>query len=166
MPDRFNGLVRRVLLAGRWAMAPLCLGLVVALLIEIAQFFRELYHAVIDFPGMGDAAVILAVLKLVDLMLVANLVLMLIGAAVEIFAPSPASARDERDGTAMADFAALKPKLFASIAAIAGIDLLESFINIEVVDKTTLLWEIVIMLTFVVAGVLLALMDRLGEGRR
>jgi uncharacterized protein (TIGR00645 family) len=164
MPDRFNGLVRRVLLAGRWAMAPLCLGLVVALLIEIAQFFRELYHAVIDFPGMGDAAVILAVLKLVDLMLVANLVL--IGAAVEIFAPSPASARDERDGTAMADFAALKPKLFASIAAIAGIDLLESFINIEVVDKTTLLWEIVIMLTFVVAGVLLALMDRLGEGRR
>jgi uncharacterized membrane protein YqhA len=35
-----------------------------------------------------------------------------------------------------------------------------------VVDKTTLLWEIVIMLTFVVAGVLLALMDRLGEGRR
>ena len=161
MPDRFNGLVRRILLASRWTMAPLCLGLVAALLFVLAQFFRELVHTGVDFATMTGSEVILGVLKLIDLVLVANLALMMIGAGVEIFAPAPQadSARPEWSGTL--DFAALKPKLFASISAIAAIDLLESFINLESVDKNTLLWEILLLLTFVVAGVLLALMERL-----
>ena len=91
MGARFNGLLRTVLLASRWAMAPLCLGLIAALLIVLGQFFRDLAHAVVGFPAMGTAEVILAVLKLVDLMLVANLVLMLIEAAVEIFLPPAAT---------------------------------------------------------------------------
>jgi uncharacterized membrane protein YqhA len=40
---------------------------------------------------------------------------------------------------------------------------LESFVNLDSVDKTTVLWEIVMLLAFVVAGALLALMDRLAE---
>lgn len=158
MHRRFNRLLRAALLGSRWAMAPLCLGLVVTLLIEIVQFFRELYHVVVEFQGMADAAVILAVLKLVDLMLVANLVLMLIGAGVEIFLP----AQPERPAdVGVAEFAALKPRLFASITAIAGIDLLESFISPATVDKGTVLWEIIMLLAFVVAGVLLAVIERL-----
>ena len=162
MRPGFNSVLRAALLATRWGMAPLCAGLVLALLILIAQFFRELTHAVIDFPGMGGADAILAVLRLVDLMLVANLVLMIIGAAVEIFLPQ---APQPEPGAGFAEFAALKPKLFASVAAIAAIDLLESYINLDSVDKTTVLWEIVILLVFVVAGVLLAAMERLGAGR-
>jgi uncharacterized protein (TIGR00645 family) len=54
--------------------------------------------------------------------------------------------------------------VFGSISAIAAIEVLESFINIESVDKQNVLWEILILLTLVVSGLLLAWMDRLGDG--
>lgn len=164
MRRSFNPILRAALLGSRWAMAPLCLGLIAALLIVIGEFFRELAHAVIDLPGMRGSELILAVLKLVDLVLVANLVLMIIDVGVEIVVPSSAEQGVARPAAAgIAEFAALKPKLFASIGAIAAIDLLESFINIDTVDKSAVLWEIVILLAFVVAGVLLAWMDRLAD---
>jgi uncharacterized protein (TIGR00645 family) len=161
MPQRFNTFVRALLLGTRWAMAPLCLGLGAALLIVMVQFVRELVHVVVGFDGLRGAEVILEVLKLVDLVLVANLLLMIISAGIEIFLPSADVNGDRSPHFGIAEFAALKPKLFASISAIAAIDLLESFVNIESVDKAAVLWEILILLAFVISGVLLAGMDRL-----
>jgi uncharacterized protein (TIGR00645 family) len=167
MGGRFNTILRAALLAGRWAMAPLCFGLIAALAIVVVQFGRELVHAVTGFPAMRGAEVILSVLKLVDLVLIANLLLMIVGAGIEIFLPAAPAANavdaERPEAAGVNEFAALKPKLFASIGAIAAIDLLESFVNIESVDKTAVLWEIVILLAFVVSGVLLAWMDRLAD---
>lgn len=165
MAGRFNPVIRGVLLASRWAMAPLCLGLVAALVVLIVQFGREFVHAVTAFAGMRDGEVIIAVLKLVDLVLVANLVIMIIEAGIEIFRPRivEGDKAPPQAGSGTAEFAALKPKLFASISAIAAIDLLEGFVNIDSVDKTALLWEILMLLAFVISGVLLAWMERLGE---
>ena len=159
MRPSFNSILRSVLLGSRWVMAPFCLGLIVALLIVLAQFLRELVHAILGFAEIGDAEIILAVLKLVDLVLIANLVVMFVGAGAEIFLPG--------DGkpAGIVDIAALKPKFFASISAIAAIDLLESFINIGPADKSGVQWEILILLAFVVSGVLLAWMDRLAGER-
>jgi uncharacterized protein (TIGR00645 family) len=163
MGSRFNTIIREGLLASRWTMAPLSLGLIVALLVVLAQFFRELAHIVAGFAAMGDADVILAVLKLVDLVLIANLLVMVVAAGVELVLPA---ALHEADAASdIVDIAALKPRLFASISAIAGIDLLESFINIGPADKSGVLWEIAILLAFVVSGVLLAWMERLGPQR-
>ena len=162
MERAFNRIFRTLLVASRWLMAPLCLGLVAALVVLIVLFCREFWHAAADFAAMRDDEVILAVLKLVDLVLVANLVIMIIEAAIAIFVPQEALPI-ENDGSVSgtAAFAALKPKLFASISAIAAIDLLETFVNIKLVDKTSVLWEIVILLAFVLAGVMLAWMDQL-----
>ena len=166
MPDRFNGLFRGVLLASRWSMAPLALGLLLALLLVIVQFFRELVHAGKAFIEMGDGEVMIAVLKLVDLALIANLVVMIVGAAVEMLMPrSPAAEDTPGERLDIVDFGVIKLKLFASISAIAAIYLLERFINVHPVDKTELLWEILILLTFVAAGVMLAWMDRLTGDR-
>jgi uncharacterized protein (TIGR00645 family) len=165
MRNGFNGVLRAVLFASRWVMAPFCLGLCAGLLIVLAHFLRELWHAATDFPGMSGAEIILAVLKLVDLVLVANLLLMIIVAGVEIFAPSVVENSDRPHAAGIAEFAAYKPRLLASIVAIASVDLLESYINIDSVDKSTVLWEIVIVLGFVVTGVLLACMERLSGER-
>ena len=162
MGSRFNIIFRDALLASRWALAPFCLGLIVALLVVLAQFFRELAQFVAGFAAMGDAEVIIAVLKLVDLALIANLVVMLIAAGVELVLPAAVHAADA-PASEIADIAALKPRLFASISAIAAIDLLESFINIGPGDKSGIMWEIAILLAFVVSGVLLAWMERLGR---
>jgi uncharacterized protein (TIGR00645 family) len=166
MPERFNGLLRGVLLASRWSMAPLALGLILALLLVIVQFFRELVHAIAAFIEMGDGEVMIAVLKLVDLALIANLVVMIVGAAIEMLRPRSPTAEDTADERLdIVDFGVIKLKLFASISAIAAIYLLERFINVHPVDKTELLWEILILLSFVASGVLLALMDRLTADR-
>jgi uncharacterized protein (TIGR00645 family) len=166
MPERFNGLFRAVLLTSRWSMAPLALGLLLALLLVIVQFFRELVHAVSGFIEMGDGEVMIAILKLVDLALIANLVVMIVGAAIEMMMPrSPAAEDTTGERLDIIDFGAIKLKLFASISAIAAIYLLERFISTHPVDDTELLWEILILLTFVVSGVLLAWMDRLTADR-
>src|ERR1051325_2967862 len=109
MQPRFNAVLRRTMLASRWCMAPLALGLIAALLLVIAQFFRDLAFAMAGFSAMGTGDVIFAVLKLVDLMLVATLVLMIRGAGVEFFLPAPAEG-DRPSGSGIVEFAALKPR--------------------------------------------------------
>ena len=140
MSERFNGLVRGVGLASRWSMAPLALGLAAALLLVLVQFFRELVRAITGFAAMNDGAVMIAVLKLVDLALIANLVIMIVGAAVEMLLSSGArtpTGSPDRSGDAA--FGLIKLKLFASISAIAAIYLLERFISTHPVDDTELL---------------------------
>src|SRR5262249_49586433 len=129
----------------------------------LAQFVRELAHVMLGFPEMDDPTVIIAVLRLVDLVLVANLLVMIVGAGVEMFLPSAVHKEEAEAEIDIVDIATLKLRFFASISAIAAIDLLESFVNISSVDKTVVLWEIAILLTFVASGVLLALMERLSS---
>ena len=165
MLARIEALLVRFLLGSRWLMAPLCLGLVAALVVVLVEFFRELVQGIVGFSAMHSAEVILVVLKLVDLVLVANLVLLIMAAAAEIFVPSePAAGTVHRGPPRGVDISLLKLKVFGSISAIAAIEVLESFINIESVDKQNVLWEVLILLTLVVSGLLLAWMDRLGHG--
>ena len=61
------------------------------------------------------------------------------------------------------DFSNLKIKLIASIVAISAIALLRAFLPLTDaearVDQAQLHWMVVIHLTFVISGVLLAVMD-------
>ncbi len=57
------------------------------------------------------------------------------------------------------DFSGMKLKLIASIVAISAIHLLKAFMEVASFDKTDLMWLVIIHLTFVVSGVLMALMD-------
>jgi uncharacterized protein (TIGR00645 family) len=148
----------------RWAMAPLSVGLAAALAILLVQFFRELAHLAADFSGMDGAAVIIAVLKLIDLVLIANLVLIIIGAAVGVLTAPQTPALDSPEPAGFAGFGAIKLKLFAAVSAIAAIELLETFIKVDgAAARREALWEVVILLAFAVSGLLLALMDRLGS---
>ncbi len=50
-------------------------------------------------------------------------------------------------------------KLISSIVAISGIHLLKIFMNLDKYSKDTIILYVVVHLTFVVSGVLLAMMD-------
>jgi len=166
MPDRLNALVWSALRISRWSAAPLAFGLIAALILVLVQFFRELWHAIAAFGGSNDGDVMIAVLKLVDLTLIANLVIMIIGAAAEMLTPRERDSEGQAAGhTEDIAFGLIKLKLFASITAIAAIYLLERLINVHPVDIIELLGEILILLSFVVAGVMLAWMDRLSADR-
>jgi uncharacterized protein (TIGR00645 family) len=156
-------LLANLLIASRWLMAPLYLGLLAALIVVIVAFFRELVDIIRTFADLHRDGVILAALQLIDLVLIGNLVLIVIGAGLDTVVSRQVTdahtARPEWMGKD--DFAGLKLKVVASIIAIAAVDLLESFIEIDTVDTHALGWKIALFLAFVVAGLLLALMDRL-----
>src|ERR1700722_802642 len=163
MLQRLETMISAALIASRWLMAPLYLGLIAALVLIGVEFFNELAHAIIGFAGLGSTGVILAVLKLIDLVLIANLVLIMITAGIGTL-ETGASRRDHPEWTEFTgkvDFAGLKLKVVVSLVAIAAVDLLEDYVDVDAISKTDLLWRIAILMAFVVTGGLLAFMDRL-----
>src|ERR1700727_2047839 len=82
MLKRLEAVIDAPLIASRWLMAPLYLGLIAALVVVGVVFFEELVHAVAGIGRLDADGVILAVLKLIDLVLIANLVLIMISAGI------------------------------------------------------------------------------------
>jgi uncharacterized protein (TIGR00645 family) len=158
-----ENLLARVLIASRWLIAPLYLGLLAALVLVVVGFFQELVEIVRGFADLHRDGVILGALKLIDIVLVGNLVLIVIGVGLHtVVSRQVAEAYTARPAwMGKDDFAGLKLKVVASIIAIAAVDLLESFVEIETVDKNQLVWKIAVFMAFVIAGLLLAVMDRL-----
>ncbi|WP_151717841.1 TIGR00645 family protein [Gemmobacter serpentinus] len=153
------------LFASRWLMAPMYLGLVISLAMLTIVFVKELaYYAGKTFTMTADQG-ILAILTLIDLSLAANLLLIVLFSGYENFV-SKLDLGDQRDRPSWmgkVDFSGLKMKLIASIVAISGIHLLKVFMEIGKgavpLDPAKLQWMVIIHLTFVASGVLLALMD-------
>jgi uncharacterized protein (TIGR00645 family) len=158
--------VEQLIFKARWLMAPFYLGLVVTLLLLMIKFVQELVHEIPLVFKLKEYEMILVVLSLIDLSLAGNLLLMVIFAGYENFVSKIGSARESEDrpewmGTV--DFGGLKLKLIASIVAISGIHLLKSFMQItqKPLDERQLMWLVIVHLTFVLSGVLLAWMDRI-----
>ena len=166
MFQKIERLIATTLRASRWLMAPLYLGLIAALGLVLVEFYRELAHTIAGFGEMTIDMVNLAVLKLIDLVLVGNLVFIMTAAGVEAMALNAVTAADRRDWMGKLDFNGLKFKILASIVAIASVELLETYMNIGSMNKTDVLWKILILLALVLSGVLLAWMDRLGADQK
>lgn len=155
--------VENGLFASRWLMAPFYVGLVLALVVLLFSFMKELYHFVLLVPEISQNDAILGVLSLIDLSLAASLLLIVVFSGYENFV-SKMEISDHKDipeWKNQVDFSALKLKLVASIVAISGIHLLKVFMNLEKKTEQEIFWMVVIHLVFVVSGVLLALMDKL-----
>ena len=153
----------RLLFTARWLVAPVYGGLLVALAMIAVKFVQDLVTEVPLLLGMTTGDVILAVLTLVDLSLVANLVVIVIFAGWANFVGPLLREPGERD-TAWADtldFSAVKLKLIGSVAAIAAIQILETFVHIDAISKQDAAWQVAILLAIGVTGVLLAAMDRI-----
>jgi uncharacterized protein (TIGR00645 family) len=161
-------IVATVLIASRWLMAPLYLGLIAALVVVIVEFFTELVGVAASVGKLYSSELILAVLKLVDLVLLGNLLLIMLFAGVLTLGANIVTENHPNWSRFMGevDFAGLKLKVVASLTAIAAVGLLESFIGIEKVAKSDVMWEIAILLAFVVSGVMLAWMDLLVARRQ
>lgn len=159
--------LERSLFASRWLMAPMYVGLVVALLALVVIFIQELVHVVPVILSGGAHAedAILLALSLIDLSLAGNLVLIVIFSGYENFVSKLdiGETVDRPSWMGTVDFSGLKMKLVASIVAISAIALLKAFLEASetsgAIDTTKMLWLVVIHLTFVVSGVLLAVMD-------
>jgi uncharacterized protein (TIGR00645 family) len=157
--------LERGLFASRWLMAPFYVGLVFALGALLVVFVMKLVAGLPQAHLMTAEEAILMALSLIDLSLAANLVLIVIFSGYENFVSKldVAAHADRPAWMGTVDFSALKLKLIASIVAISGIALLGSFLQLsdpaKQLDEQRIFWLVVVHLTFVASGVLLALMD-------
>lgn len=160
MIERF---LERFLFASRWMQAPLYAGLTLLLVGFVVKFFQEVVHSGAHLLEMREQDLVLTALSLVDLVLVANLLVMVIISGYENFVSRiDAGKTDETLAwVGKLDSGTLKLKVAASIVAISSINLLKSFMNAEEVADDKLLWLVVIHLTFVVSAVLMGLLDKI-----
>ena len=154
-------ILERGLFASRWLMAPMYVGLALALVVLLGSFVQEFWYLVRQLPDITQNEAILGILTLIDLSLAANLLTIVILSGYENFV-SRLEITDHKDAPewfGSVDFADLKLKLVASIVAISGIHLLKVFMDVKKTTPEEVKTMIIIHLVFVISGVLLAFMD-------
>ncbi|SDR90357.1 TIGR00645 family protein [Microterricola viridarii] len=163
----------------RWLQAPLYLGLIVAQGLYAAVFINELIgmsDAVLSDPMDIDAnAVMLGVLGLIDVVMVANLVIMVVVGGYETFVSKidTGESQDRPEWLSTVNANVLKTKLAMSIVGISSIHLLKTFIEVsnlggsghgatETYTVSGVLWQSIIHTIFIVSAISLAWIDRWG----
>jgi uncharacterized protein (TIGR00645 family) len=155
--------LERLLFACRWLLAPLYLGLSLALVVLGIKFFQEAFDVFSHVLQLDEADLVLTVLAMIDLALVGSLIVMVMFSGYENFV----SRIDHDAGTdapawlSKLDSGTLKLKVAASIVAISSIHLLRVFMNADKTDNDKIMWYVILHLTFVVSAVLLGVLDKI-----
>jgi len=160
--------VEKVLFGGRWLLAPLYVGLLLSLVPLIYRFFIEFVHLMEGIATLKMQEITLKILELLDVVLLGNLIIIVIFAGYENFVSKINVATDSVDRPhwmGRVDYSGLKIKLIGSLVAISVIELLKDFMMEGAYDDKTQMWRIIIHVTFVISGVLFALMDFIADKR-
>ncbi|WP_336651160.1 MULTISPECIES: TIGR00645 family protein [unclassified Leucobacter] len=168
--------------ASRWLQAPLYLGLIIAQAVYVVLFFVELWHLIdnaILAGHISETEVMLSVLALIDIVMIANLLIMVIIGGYETFVSKirVEGHHDEPDWLSHVNANLLKVKLAISIISISSIHLLKTFIEVGRMDDgivrnadgTVLyswdgvFWEVMIHLAFIISALALAWIDKMSH---
>jgi uncharacterized protein (TIGR00645 family) len=156
------------LFASRWLMAPIYFGLVLALVVLLIKFGKEVWHLFANIATASGSELIIGVLSLVDISLIMSLLVIIMFSGYENFVSKMEDLHnhaDRPDWMGHIGFSDQKIKLIGSIVAISAIELLKAFMDVDNLSDRHLAWMVGIHMTFIVSGVLYAVMDRLqGKG--
>ena len=160
--------IQRIILGSRWLQAPLYLGLVLVLAIVVGKFPFKVWELVIRALNGEEADIVLGVLSLVDLILIANLVVMVIISGYENFVShvDTEGITDKLSWFGKLDAGSIKIKLASSIVAISSIHLLQRFLEANTVANDKLYVLMAMHLTFVVSALLLTYIDLLADDKK
>ncbi len=159
MLERF---LEQLLFATRWLLAPLYLGLSLALIGLGVKFFQEAAHLLMHIWTSTESDLVLTVLALIDMVLVGSLIVMVMFSGYENFVSRIEAAGTETLGwLGKLDAGTLKLKVAASIVAISSIHLLRVFMNAQQIDNKKIMWYVILHMTFVVSALLLGVLDKI-----
>lgn len=171
-----------LIFVSRWLQAPLYLGLIVAQIVYVVVFMVELWHLITedvfgDITHIEEATIMLSVLGLIDVVMIANLLIMVIIGGYETFVSriNTEGHPDQPEWLSHVNANVLKVKLAMAIIGISSIHLLKTFIEVggmsesginedgEKYTPTGVLWQVVIHMVFIVSAVALAWIDRMSQ---
>lgn len=177
----------------RWLQAPLYIGLIVAQLIYVIVFMAELWHLggeVLhgfqhpqeDGRIIDESMIMLAVLGLIDVVMIANLLIMVIIGGYETFVSRIKldGHPDQPEWLSHVNANVLKVKLAMAIIGISSIHLLKTFIGVSDLppqgaapqsDTATgehytwdgVLWQVIIHMVFIFSAIALAWIDKISH---
>ena len=159
--------LERFIFWSRWLQAPLYLGLIVAQGIYVWLFMAELGHllmSVIDSGGrISETETMLVVLGLIDVVMIANLLIMVIIGGYETFVSrlDLEGHPDQPEWLSHVNAGVLKIKLSTAIIGISSIHLLKNFINAGNLPEHTLQWQVIIHLVFIFSALAMAWVDKI-----
>jgi uncharacterized protein (TIGR00645 family) len=155
--------ISSLIFLSRWLQAPLYFGLIVAQIVYVYHFMVELWHLVQQLTTIKETEIMLVVLGLIDVVMIANLLIMVIVGGYETFVSrlNLKGHPDEPEWLSHVNAGVLKVKLATALIGISCIHLLKTFIDTAHQTDKTIMWQVTIHLTFVVSALLLAWIDRL-----
>ena len=147
----------------RWLQAPLYVGLIAVLIVYVYEFALGLVHLIHIANKVNDTGIMLQALDLIDVVMIANLLIMVIVGGYETFVsrlnlqvhPDHPEWLDEVNAGTM------KIKLALALITISSIHLLRTFIDPSQYDNDTIMWQVVIHMTLVVSAIAIAFANKL-----
>jgi len=165
--------LEKTIFASRWLQAPLYVGLIIAQCVYVYQFFVELWHlGHIAFSPAGtvkdpSTLIMLNVLGLIDVVMIANLLIMVIIGGYETFVSrlNLDQHPDQPEWLSHVNAGMLKVKLATALISISSIHLLKTFIEVRSPEfaaaPDSVMWQVIIHCAFVFSAVALAYTDKL-----
>jgi uncharacterized protein (TIGR00645 family) len=155
--------LKSMIFASRWLQAPLYFGLIVAQAVYVYLFMVELSHLIHKIGSLSENDIMLIVLGLIDVVMIANLLIMVIVGGYETFVSrlNLEDHPDQPEWLSHVNAGVLKVKLATALIGISAIHLLKTFINAEQLTDRVVLWQVVIHMVFVVSALAMAYTDKL-----
>jgi len=156
-------ILERTMYASRWILAPIYLGLSIAIFLLGIKFFEELIHVVPIILSMSETDLVLVILSLIDMALVGGLLVMVMFSGYENFVSQLDIEGDTEklNWLGKMDSSSLKNKVAASIVAISSIHLLQIFMEVQAIENDKIFWYMALHMTFVVSAFAMGYLDKI-----
>lgn len=153
----------RLIFASRWLQLPIYLGLIAAQAVYAYKFVKLLWQLIANLGTMNETAVMLAVLNLIDVVMIANLLIMVLIGGYETFVShlNVDNHPNQPEWLNHVNASVLKVKLSMSIISISSIHLLQTFINAGSLPQQMMMWQLLIHLGFLVSALAMAWTDKI-----
>jgi uncharacterized protein (TIGR00645 family) len=144
--------------ASRWLQAPLYFGLIIVLVAYVYEFALGLVKLITNLSHTDNNGIMLQALDLIDVVMIANLLIMVIVGGYETFV-SKLGLRHHKDHPEWLDevnAGSMKIKLALALVSISSIHLLRTFIDPAQKQAGSVMWQVIIHLTLVVSAIAIA----------
>lgn len=155
---RMKKSISTLIFMGRWLQLPLYLGLILILAAYVYRFIKELFALIMHLNGADDTQIMLGVLDLIDVVMIANLLIMVVMGGYETFVSrlDLNSHPDTPEWLDHLDAGAMKIKLALSLVGISSIHLLRTFIDPTKLSNFSVMWQVIIHVTLIVSALAIA----------
>ena len=164
--------IPRFIFASRWLQLPLYLGLIVAQVVYVYLFLKELLHLVMTSTSVTEQGAMLIVLGLIDVVMISNLLIMVIVGGYETFVSRMELNRhpDQPEWLSHVNASVLKIKLAMAIIGISSIHLLRTFIEAGALGTANstyteagIMWQAIIHGLFILSAMGIAFVDWISQ---